>query len=98
MKAIIIVGTISLIVAVTLALNPLAASRQKALTLVQNLTTAQKLSLLHGMNPHIYVGQTIGYPALGIPPLHLQDGPQVHSYFFSLSLSIFICIKPTASP
>lgn len=61
--------------------NPLAPAREKALALAAKLTLAQKLSLLHGAAPpHSYVGQTRGFPELGIPPLHLQDGPQALPY------------------
>jgi hypothetical protein len=50
--------------------------------LVRNLTLAQKIGLLHGTAPTVpiggdnYVGQIGGIPALGIPPLNMEDGPQ----------------------
>ena len=39
------------------------------------MTLADKLSLVHGA-PGPYVGNAVGLPALGVPPLRLQDGPQ----------------------
>lgn len=53
--------------------SPTPAQRAKAL--LANLTSAEKVSLLHGVSGP-YVGQTGAIPRVGIPPLLLNDGPQ----------------------
>jgi len=68
---------LSLLVFVVVAANPLANARTAAQKIVAKLTLAQQLSLVHGLTPHVYVGETVAIPEAGIPALHLQDGPQV---------------------
>ncbi|SCD32604.1 beta-glucosidase, partial [Streptomyces sp. DvalAA-14] len=48
---------------------------QRADALLAQMTTAEKLTMLHGGASCGYVGCVDGNTRLGIPPLHLQDGP-----------------------
>ena len=50
-------------------------SRHKAKELLQQMTTEEKLSVLHGYSSE-YVGYVNGIDRLGIPALKMQDGPQ----------------------
>jgi len=58
------------------SVSPLFASRLKALSLLPNISVAQKFTLVHGtLSP--YAGSTQLIRELGIPALYLEDGPQV---------------------
>ncbi|WP_405578662.1 glycoside hydrolase family 3 C-terminal domain-containing protein [Streptomyces sp. NBC_01190] len=48
---------------------------QRADALLAQMTLAEKLTMLHGGASCGYVGCVDGNTRLGIPPLHLQDGP-----------------------
>ncbi|GAA2487268.1 beta-glucosidase [Winogradskya humida] len=48
---------------------------QRVEALLAKMTRAEKLTLMHGGKACGYVGCVDGIPRLGIPPLHLQDGP-----------------------
>jgi beta-glucosidase len=48
---------------------------QRADSLLSAMTQAEKLTMLHGGASCGYVGCVDGNTRLGIPPLHLQDGP-----------------------
>jgi beta-glucosidase len=58
--------------------NPTVDPAARAKALCANLTTDEKLSLLHGTGwgADVYVGVAKGVPGKGIPDLHLNDGPQ----------------------
>jgi beta-glucosidase len=50
---------------------------QRATDMLSRMSLRQKISLLHGTgNTYPYVGMLSGVPELGIPSLHLEDGPQ----------------------
>jgi len=49
---------------------------ERAQALVKKMTLNQKLGMVHGYRTGLYMGIVEGVPLLGIPPLHLQDGPQ----------------------
>jgi beta-glucosidase len=51
------------------------APAQRAEALLQRMTRDEKLTLMHGGVACGYVGCVDGIDRLGIPPLHLQDGP-----------------------
>ena len=51
------------------------APAQRAEALLAAMTLAEKLDMLHGGASCRYVGCVNGNTRLGIPPLHLQDGP-----------------------
>ncbi|WP_067495387.1 glycoside hydrolase family 3 C-terminal domain-containing protein [Actinoplanes sp. TFC3] len=51
------------------------APAQRAESLLQRMTRAEKLTLMHGGAACGYVGCVDGVDRLGIPPLRLQDGP-----------------------
>ncbi|AGL14242.1 glycoside hydrolase family 3 C-terminal domain-containing protein [Actinoplanes sp. N902-109] len=51
------------------------APAQRAEALLQRMTRDEKLTLLHGGSACGYVGCVDGIERLGIPALHLQDGP-----------------------
>lgn len=48
---------------------------QRASALLSRMTLAEKLRMLHGGRACGYIGCVDGNSRLGIPPLHLQDGP-----------------------
>src|SRR6187551_1883505 len=51
------------------------APEQRAEALLARMTHAERLTLMHGGAACGYVGCVDGIERLGIPPLHLQDGP-----------------------
>jgi hypothetical protein len=51
---------------------------QRALALLANMSLADKFAMVRGWDGN-YAGTIINNTALGIPALHLQDGPQVDS-------------------
>ncbi|MET0492500.1 MAG: glycoside hydrolase family 3 C-terminal domain-containing protein [Actinoplanes sp.] len=52
-----------------------ATSEQRAEALLARMTLAEKLAMLHGGAACGYIGCVDGNARLGIPALHLQDGP-----------------------
>jgi beta-glucosidase len=48
---------------------------KRADALLAAMTLEEKLTMLHGAAPCDYVGCVAGNPRLGIPALHLEDGP-----------------------
>jgi beta-glucosidase len=55
--------------------NAAQTPQQRADALLATMTSAEKLTMLHGGAGCGYVGCVDGNTRLGIPPLHLQDGP-----------------------
>ncbi|MCX5214705.1 glycoside hydrolase family 3 C-terminal domain-containing protein [Kitasatospora sp. NBC_00240] len=56
-------------------MNTSLTPAQRADSLLAAMTQAEKLTMLHGGKSCGYVGCVDGNSRLGIPPLHLQDGP-----------------------
>ncbi|MET9222649.1 glycoside hydrolase family 3 C-terminal domain-containing protein [Streptomyces sp. NPDC003300] len=56
-------------------MNTAQTPAQRADELLAAMTQAEKLTMLHGGASCGYVGCVDGNTRLGIPPLHLQDGP-----------------------
>ncbi|MEV4709046.1 glycoside hydrolase family 3 C-terminal domain-containing protein [Actinoplanes sp. NPDC049316] len=55
--------------------EPSATPEQRAEALLRRMTLAEKLTMMHGGAECGYIGCVDGNPRLGIPALHLQDGP-----------------------
>jgi len=51
-------------------------SKAAALSMLELMTFDEKVTLLHGLELHQYVGETAPIERLGIPALALNDGPQ----------------------
>ncbi|WP_305785929.1 beta-glucosidase [Symbioplanes lichenis] len=66
---------IMLLLTVTGGVEDRNAPEQRAEALLKRMTEAEKVTLLHGGAACGYVGCVDGIERLGIPPLHLQDGP-----------------------
>jgi beta-glucosidase len=56
-------------------MNKSLPAERRASLLLAAMTPAEKLGMLHGKSPCAYVGCVAGNARLGIPELHLQDGP-----------------------
>ena len=56
--------------------NSTAPTAQRVAQLLAAMTQDQKVAMLHGDGSSPYVGQVAAIPALCIPALNLQDGPQ----------------------
>lgn len=56
-------------------MNTALSPTERANLLLAAMTQAEKLTMLHGGSSCGYVGCVNGNTRLGIPPLHLQDGP-----------------------
>ncbi|HEY3482805.1 MAG TPA: hypothetical protein VGL02_28305, partial [Streptomyces sp.] len=56
-------------------MNTAQTPEQRADALLASMTQAEKLTMLHGGASCGYVGCVDGNSRLGIPALHLQDGP-----------------------
>ncbi|HEX4385327.1 MAG TPA: glycoside hydrolase family 3 N-terminal domain-containing protein, partial [Myxococcales bacterium] len=56
-------------------MNKSLPAERRARLLLAAMTPEEELSMLHGKTPCAYVGCVAGNARLGIPELHLQDGP-----------------------
>src|SRR5437588_8829277 len=54
--------------------NTALAPEDRANLLIAQMTLDEKIAMVHGVNGQ-YVGDTTNNARLGIPALHLQDGP-----------------------
>ena len=55
--------------------SPGTATSTRVAQLMGQMTTAQKVAVLHGTNSPDYIGKIVGNPSLCIPDVNLQDGP-----------------------
>lgn len=64
------------VAAALLVQNALSSSpSERAEEMLSQMNITEKISMLHGKNG-IYVGNIAGNDRLGIPSIHMQDGPQ----------------------
>lgn len=65
----------------------------QANALLAKMNTSEKIAMLHGVVKN-YVGNVVGNDRLGIPPLNLNDGPQVSQRGLSCPLPGWFSREP----
>lgn len=65
----------------------------QANALLAKMNTSEKIAMLHGVVKN-YVGNVVGNDRLGIPPLNLNDGPQVSQRRLSCPLPGWFSREP----
>lgn len=77
-------------------LDPAAAPDVRVDALLPHLSMVQKLAFLHGAaDPHGFAAYVPGIPALGVPPLTLDDGPAGLRDGFSSALPAPLALAAT---
>jgi beta-glucosidase len=64
-----------LVVLLTFQFTSAETPEERAEKMLQQMNTTEKLNMLHG-HKGLYIGNIVGNDRLGIPELHMHDGPQ----------------------